>query len=77
MSKCHSDTRKSDVQHHKSRQVPACHKSKSRPDYLLWVSMTAITILYIQHAWFEEFAGIAIWYETLSSSVYELINTRS
>lgn len=75
MSKCHSDTRESDVQHHKSRQVPACHKSKSRPDYLLWVSMTAITILYIQHAWFEEFAGIAIWYETLSSSVYELINT--
>ena len=75
MSKHLKNTQAGETEHHNVQHVPACHHPNRRPDYLLWVSMTAVTALYIQYGWFEQYAGVAVWYETLSSSVYDLMNT--
>lgn len=52
-----------------------CCPPKGRIDYLLWGSLTLVCILYIHHAWFVESTRFALWYATLSASVFELINT--
>lgn len=54
---------------------PACHAPRSRPDYLLWGSLSAVAILYTQFGLFPESTQFADWYQTFSTSVYELINT--
>ncbi len=53
-----------------------CHDSSAkRFDYLLWSSITAVTILYLIH-WLLPHIGEHIkWYVILSSSVFELMNT--
>lgn len=57
------------------RHVPACHKPRERPDYLLWVSLLAVVALYVQYAWFRGSTSIFPWYEVLSASVFDLMNT--
>ena len=75
MSKHLSDTNAAEPRHDNAQHVPACHQPNRRPDYLLWVSLIAVSALYVHYGWFEESAAVAVWYETLSSSVYELMNT--
>ncbi|MGM0564982.1 MAG: permease [Pseudomonadota bacterium] len=65
---CHSDS-KQEHQHH-----GGCH-DRSRPDYLLWVSMLGVIGLYLHYWLWPESAGFAEWYQTLSSSVFDLMNT--
>ena len=52
-----------------------CHNGKGRPDFLLWMSLISVVIFYIHYGWFEESASFAKWYQILTSSVYELMNT--
>lgn len=53
----------------------SCHPAKNRPDYLLWGSLTAVVLLYSQSLFLAESTQLFTWYETLLSSVVELINT--
>ena len=48
---------------------------KSHPDYLLWGSFVSILILYVLYWQFDHYATVATQVETLSRSVFELINT--
>ncbi|MGK0442759.1 MAG: uncharacterized membrane protein YraQ (UPF0718 family) [Pseudohongiellaceae bacterium] len=71
---CH----KKQVAHHQTSPTTplgGCHSESGRPDFLLWGSMLTVVILYIHHGWFVESASFATWYQTLSLSVYELMNT--
>ena len=69
------DNQETDAQPHCGHtQNPACHDTKGKPDFLLWGSLLGVTLLYIQYAWFQKSVGFANWYQTLASSVYELIN---
>jgi len=53
----------------------ACHKDRGRKDVLLWGSLSAVAILYIQYGWFTESVNFVSWYAILALSVFELINT--
>ncbi len=80
---CHSNNEdKSKNQHgneqeqgHKKHSPSCCDTSHSKPDYLLWVSGIIVSVLYLQIGFFEQTATFADWYQTLSTSVYELMNT--
>ena len=74
MSNCHSE--KTDTsKKQQSAHVPSCYEPKRRFDYLLWGSITAVSILYVQFFWFESTTEFAQWYKILSSSVFEIMNT--
>lgn len=55
-------------------QGDACHDS-SRPDYLLWGSLSAVVVLYAIHLYGETSALGIGWLEALSAGVANLINT--
>ena len=52
-----------------------CHPAPNKIDYLLWVSLSLVVILYCHFAWFQASTNFASWYNALSMSVFELINT--
>ena len=52
-----------------------CHTESGTPDYLLWISLLIVAVLYLQMAFLPETTGVFDWYQTLADSVYELINT--
>ena len=56
-------------------QATACHETSNQPDYLLWGSFCVVAFLYLQFGLFFESTRWATWYQTLASSVYELMNT--
>lgn len=58
-----------------TEQTSSCHGAPGRPDYLLWGSLLAVVVLYSHVALFPGTTGFASWYQTLSHSVFELINT--
>ncbi len=58
-----------------TEQEPCCHPTPNKIDYLLWVSLSLVVILYCHFAWFQESSNFAPWYNALSMSVFELINT--
>jgi len=74
MSECRSEKKDKDTKC-QSVHVPACHETTRRVDYLLWGSLLAVFSLYIHYGWFTESAQFVQWYEILSSSVYDLMNT--
>lgn len=74
MSNCHDDKVDKQVKQ-QNAPVPSCHEPKRRFDYLLWGSLLATAILYVHYGLFSESAQFSTWYEILSSSVYELMNT--
>lgn len=53
----------------------SCHVTPKRPDYLLWGSLLAVALFYLQNPWLGESVDIPSWYKVLMNSVYELINT--
>lgn len=60
---------------HQHGQHTDCHNTKGSPDFLFWMSLISVVIFYIHYGWFEESASFAKWYQILTSSVYQLINT--
>ena len=48
---------------------------RRKPDYFLWANVFIIVPLYFHYAFFTESTDIAMWYSTLTTSVFELINT--
>ncbi len=68
---CHSEEQASSH----SEQESCCHPQKSRPDYLLWGSMSIVTALYILHFGFSQQIVFIRWLQVLSSAAFELINT--
>ena len=76
---CHTELKSiSTAQPNESLQpgvVSSCHETKKTPDILLWGSITAVSILYLQYALFESTTEFASWYRVLASSVFELMNT--
>ena len=60
---------------HEHGQHTDCHNTKGSPDFLFWMSLISVVIFYIHYGWFEESASFAKWYQILTSSVYQLINT--
>lgn len=59
---------------HQGMEHAACHEKKGKPDFLLWGSLITAGVLYIHQGWFQT-TDLALWYQTLSLSVYELLNT--
>lgn len=51
-----------------------CHPKK-KIDYLLWGSLTAIVLLYVHEWLFPDATIMPAWYQTLTTSVFDLINT--
>lgn len=73
-SKEHSSTghnHSSDTQSHQHHS--GCHDDG--PDVLLWGSLLGVAFLYLHHILFPASTAWAPWYQTLSTSVVELINT--
>jgi uncharacterized membrane protein YraQ (UPF0718 family) len=64
---CHKKT--------KTSRHGSCHGGGDRPDFLLWGSIIAVVFLYIHYGWFIESTSFSSWYQILSSSVFELMNT--
>ena len=52
-----------------------CHPKKGRPDYLLWGSLIAVSFLYLHYSMFIDSAEFPNWYQILSSSIFDLVNT--
>lgn len=69
---CHNDKKHCHANQHENA---TCHPPKGRPDILLWGSVTAVAILYIQYLLFQSSTEFFQWYEVLASTVFELINT--
>lgn len=65
---CPSETPKED-------DSSCCEAPKGRPDFLLWGSLFVVTFLYLHHFIDSESTAYFTWYQTLSLSVYELMNT--
>lgn len=68
---CHSSTPKA-----ATVDSPCCHEEPGRPDYLLWVSLALVAVLY----GYQLLAGVThhasgSWYHILPAAVFELINT--
>jgi uncharacterized membrane protein YraQ (UPF0718 family) len=55
--------------------MSSCHPTKSRPDYLLWVSGVMVALLYVVHWWFAEVVADVAILNHLAHSVFELMNT--
>ena len=73
---CHSEKTSNHHGHsHEGHAHGACHTVPNRPDYLLWGSMLAVAFLYLHYAFYTETTQTIEWYNILSSSVYELMNT--
>ncbi|EGG94955.1 hypothetical protein IMCC1989_2069 [gamma proteobacterium IMCC1989] len=63
----------------------SCHPTTGRPDFLLWGSLLFVVFFYghavYQHNLFQSSAELAepvqffAWYQTLTSSVFDLVNT--
>ena len=53
----------------------SCHPVKGRPDFLLWGSLLSVVFFYGHYAVFRESTHFADWYQTLTSSIFELMNT--
>ena len=60
-----------EMQHHGT----SCHPKKSKPDYLLWGTLTSVIVLYIFHWKFSEQISSFLMLSTLSHSTFELMNT--
>ncbi len=60
---------------HNHTHVPSCHAQKNRSDYLLWLSLGVVVVLYLYCAFFEGDWSIPGWYHILTASVFELVNT--
>tara|TARA_R100000900_G_scaffold1439_2_gene3233 strand:+ start:184076 stop:185164 length:1089 start_codon:yes stop_codon:yes gene_type:complete len=58
-----------------NHQQHSCHPVKGKADYLLLGSTFFIVIFYFQYAFFTESANFAGWYQTLASTVFEMMNT--
>lgn len=71
---CHSTSADNKVPA-KQVQHSTCHPQKGRIDFLLWGSLCGVIILYFHAAWFPSSVSFVEWYERLSLSVFELINT--
>jgi len=70
---CHTEPdkhKKNDTKHEAS-----CHTNSGRLDYLLWVSLSIVGVLYLQTAFLPGTAEIFTWYQILATSVFDLINT--
>ena len=72
---CHKKEKDSQPcgQHMEHEHQGSCH-SKTKVDYLLWGSSIAVTFLYILHWQFSGAVDIK-WINTLSTTVFELMNT--
>ena len=53
----------------------SCHSGSGRIDFLLWSSLCGVIILYVYVAWFPSNLYLPDWFQQLSASVFELINT--
>jgi len=67
----HSNAEENNPQQH--QHGPGCHDGG--PDYLLWGSLLGVVVLYLHYTVLPSSTGWASWYQTLASSVVELINT--
>lgn len=57
-------------------EVPSCHKpQKGKVDLLLWSSSIAVISLYLINWQFGSFVESVEWFQALSSSVFQLMNT--
>lgn len=52
-----------------------CHPPANKPDYLLWGSLLVVVTMYLLYGLFGQQVHAIQWLDTLSSSVFELINT--
>lgn len=52
-----------------------CHTDKRKPDYLLWGSLLAVSLLYVQAPLLGEHDSLPTQYRLLMHAVFELINT--
>lgn len=68
----HEKAEPNNAPHHQSS---SCHPTKGRLDFLLWGSLLFVAFFYVHYAGFRESTQFAEWYQILSSSVFELINT--
>lgn len=64
--------------HHSSHS--SCHSTKGRPDLLFWGSLLLVGFFYghyfyLHYASFTESTQFAAWYQILTSSVFDLVNT--
>lgn len=76
---CHKDgkdqiDKNSCGSHMEHEPAGGCH-SKTKIDYLLWGSLSAVTLLYMLHWQFAHVAADIAWLNTLAESVFELMNT--
>ena len=62
--------------HYSEQEGSHCHNTKTgRPDWLLWGSLLSVLTLYLLSFSDPMFVERNSWLKTLSSVVYELINT--
>jgi len=52
-----------------------CHPPKGKPDFLLWRSLVAITLLYLHQWMFPQATIMPAWYENLTRAIFDLVNT--
>ncbi len=52
-----------------------CHPAPRKIDYLLWISLSLVLVLYGYVVFFEESTRVLAWYNTLAISVFDLLNT--
>ncbi len=53
----------------------SCHPKKGRPDFLLWGSLLLVAFFYGHYASFRESTQFVEWYQILTLSIFELVNT--
>lgn len=58
-----------------SEHTHSCHPPKGKPDILLWGSLIIIVLLYLHEFFFPHTTIMFTWYETLTASVFDLVNT--
>ena len=58
-----------------AREAHSCHPPKGKPDLLLWGSLTIIILLYLHQWLFPNATVMPAWYQVLTRSIHDLVNT--